>query len=246
MQADPTEQRRLLDLAAVDKNLAGLAHRRRTIPQLAELESNQAELTASERELGEVTTTRSDLTRDMDRLESDIDNVRNRQERNQQRLDSGAVSASKDLEALQHENATLRRRQQTLEDQEIELMEQAETLDAQIEKITAARDEIAARRGTAEGERDDQWAQLDVEIADEQTKRDTLAASFAADLLGLYDKIRATGVPGAALITQGRCGGCRMELSGSELAAVRSAAPNDVVRCESCRCIQVRTTESGL
>lgn len=182
----------------------------------------------------------------MDRLESDIDNVRNRQERNQQRLDSGAVSASKDLEAIQHENATLRRRQQALEDQEIELMEQAETLDAQIEKITATRDEIAARSETLGSERDQQWAELDVELADEQTKRDTLAASFSADLLGLYDKIRETGVPGAALLTQGRCGGCRMELSGSELAAVRSAAPTEVVRCESCRCIQVRTAESGL
>ena len=60
--------------------------------------------------------------------------------------------------------------------------------------------------GKVVGVRDDE---LDVELADEQTKRDTLAASFSAELLGLYDKIRETGVPGAALLTQGRCGGCR-------------------------------------
>ena len=47
-------------------------------------------------------------------------------------------------------------------------------------------------------------------------------------------------------MTQRRCGACRIELAGSELAAVRGAAPSDIVRCESCRSIMVRTDESGL
>jgi uncharacterized protein len=35
-------------------------------------------------------------------------------------------------------------------------------------------------------------------------------------------------------------------LAGSELNAVRKAAADDVVRCENCRRILVRTPESGL
>ncbi|HLT11583.1 MAG TPA: C4-type zinc ribbon domain-containing protein, partial [Micromonosporaceae bacterium] len=44
----------------------------------------------------------------------------------------------------------------------------------------------------------------------------------------------------------GRCEGCRLELSGSEKARVRSAPPDEVVRCDECGRILVRTAESGL
>ncbi|MGH8861615.1 MAG: C4-type zinc ribbon domain-containing protein, partial [Jatrophihabitantaceae bacterium] len=54
------------------------------------------------------------------------------------------------------------------------------------------------------------------------------------------------GGVGAAMLHQRRCEGCRIELSGSELSAVRSAAPDEVVRCDNCRRILVRTDESGL
>jgi predicted nucleic acid-binding Zn-ribbon protein len=37
-----------------------------------------------------------------------------------------------------------------------------------------------------------------------------------------------------------------MELSGSELSAARTAAADEVVRCDNCRAILVRTAESGL
>jgi hypothetical protein len=35
-------------------------------------------------------------------------------------------------------------------------------------------------------------------------------------------------------------------LSGSELAGVRHAAADEVVRCDNCRAVLVRTAESGL
>jgi hypothetical protein len=48
------------------------------------------------------------------------------------------------------------------------------------------------------------------------------------------------------VLRQRRCEGCHIELSGSELAAVRAAAPDEVVRCDNCRRILVRTEDSGL
>jgi predicted nucleic acid-binding Zn-ribbon protein len=51
---------------------------------------------------------------------------------------------------------------------------------------------------------------------------------------------------GAALLRAARSEGCRLELSGSEKARVRSADPDEVIRCEECRRILVRTAESGL
>ena len=77
--------------------------------------------------------------------------------------------------------------------------------------------------------------------------RGPLVADLPADLIGLYDKVRdASGGLGAALLRFGRCEGCRLELSGSAKSEVRAAAPDDVVRCEECRRILVRTEESGL
>ena len=85
---------------------------------------------------------------------------------------------------------------------------------------------------------------------DEQFKtggRAPLVADLPDDLVALYDKIReVSGGLGAALLTGGRCGGCRLEFSGADRARIRAAAPDEVVRCEDCRRIMVRTNESGL
>ena len=75
-----------------------------------------------------------------------------------------------------------------------------------------------------------------------------MAAGISAPLLTLYDRIRAqTGTHRRAPMLQARaCQGCRLELYGNELAAVRNADPHEVVRCENCGRILVRTAESGL
>jgi predicted nucleic acid-binding Zn-ribbon protein len=68
-----------------------------------------------------------------------------------------------------------------------------------------------------------------------------------SDLLALYDKVReASGGVGAAMLRQRRCEGCRLDLAGNELSAVRTAKPEQVLRCENCRRILIRTHESGL
>ena len=77
--------------------------------------------------------------------------------------------------------------------------------------------------------------------------RQPLVADLPADLVALYDRIREqSGGIGAAMLRHGRCEGCRLELSGGERVRVRTAAPDEVVRCDECRRILVRTKESGL
>ena len=67
------------------------------------------------------------------------------------------------------------------------------------------------------------------------------------DLLKLYEKLRAdNGGVGAAKLHQGRCEGCRLELNATEITQIRAAEPDEVLRCEECRRILVRTSESGL
>ncbi|KAB1905018.1 zinc ribbon domain-containing protein [Micromonospora sp. AMSO31t] len=245
MKADPKVQRRLLDLQGIDTALAQLAHRRRTLPELAELEALARELSALEDERVRAQVAVDDLDRDIARLEKDVDQVRARKSKDENRLAAGTGPA-RELEALQHELASLNRRQGDLEDAELELMEQRETaqgvLDGVERRIAEARD----RRVAAEQRRDDSLAEIAKDEEFKRGARQPLAGDLPADLVALYDKIRTDTGLGAALLTGARCGGCRLELSGADLARIRKADPDDVVRCEECRRIMVRTNESGL
>jgi predicted nucleic acid-binding Zn-ribbon protein len=106
---------------------------------------------------------------------------------------------------------------------------------------------LATERADLDGTRDAAFADIDAAATRRGAERSEIAGELPADLVTLYDKIRATsGGVGAAMLRHRRCEGCHLELAGSELNAVRVAAPDAVVRCENCRRILVRTAESGL
>ncbi|MFF3854710.1 zinc ribbon domain-containing protein [Micromonospora sp. NPDC002575] len=245
MKADPKVQRRLLDLQAIDTTLAQLAHRRRTLPELAELEALARELSALEDERVRAQVAVDDLDRDIARIEKDVEQVRARKSKDEARLAAGSGPA-RELEALQHELVSLNRRQSDLEDAELELMEQRETAQGVLDGIERRAADARERRAAAEQRRDDALAEIAKEEEFKRQSRAPLAGDLPAELVTLYDKIRADTGLGAALLTGGRCGGCRLELYGADMARIRKAAPDDVVRCEECRRIMVRTNESGL
>jgi predicted nucleic acid-binding Zn-ribbon protein len=245
VKADSQSQRLLLDLAAIDTSLAQIAHRRRTLPEHAELERLDRELASLDDERVRAQVAVDDLDRDIARIDKDVEQVRARADRDRARLDIG-TGPPKELEALQHELGTLARRQGELEDSELELMERREaaqsTLDVALQRLDTCRvgrEQTAARRESTLSDLDsDQQAKLQA--------RAPLAASIPVDLLELYEKIRESSGVGAALLRRGRCEGCRLELSASDKARVRAAEPDEVVRCEECRRILVRTEESGI
>jgi uncharacterized protein len=245
VKADPEAQRRLLDLQALDTGLAQLAHKRRTLPENAEVERLAKEVQALANERASAQAAVDDLDRDIDRIERDVEQVRARADRDRARLDAGTGPA-KQLEALQHELETLARRQRELEDAELELMEkkeEAETVLAEIDgRLTKARTD----HGDVERRREELLAGITRDEEFRRSGRTPLVADLPADLVKLYEQIRENTGMGAALLRAGRCEGCRLELSGSEKTRIRAAAPDEVVRCDDCRRILVRTVESGL
>ena len=67
------------------------------------------------------------------------------------------------------------------------------------------------------------------------------------DLLALYERLRAQkGGVGAAALRARQCGGCQLTIDAAELGVIRATAADEVVRCEECQRILVRTPESGL
>ncbi len=244
MKAAPEAQRRLLDLQAVDTALAQLAHRRKNLPELAEIEAAAREISALEDERVRAQVAVDDLDRDISRFEKDIDQVRQRKTKDQQRLEAGG--SVREVEGLQHELATLNRRQSELEDAELELMEQRETATATLADVQSRITAAVERRADAERRRDETSTEIAKEQEFKSQSRGPLAADLPADLVTLYDKIRTDTGMGAALVYAGRCGACRIELYGADLNRVKAAPADEVVRCEECRRIMIRTSESGL
>ena len=91
IKADPGSQLRLLDLQAMDTALAQLDHRRRTLPEHAELARLRAEQTAVDSDLVAADTAVSDLELEQAKAESDLEPVRERLARNQRRIADGSV-----------------------------------------------------------------------------------------------------------------------------------------------------------
>ncbi|WP_206319917.1 zinc ribbon domain-containing protein [Streptomyces zingiberis] len=247
MNAEPADQIRLLDVQALDVRLSQLAHRRRTLPEHAEIQGLEADLAQLRDLLVAARTEESDTAREQTKAEQDVDQVRQRAARNQQRLDSGAVTSPKDLESLQHEIASLARRQGDLEDVVLEIMERREAAQERATELTGRVESVETKLEDAVARRDAAVAELDREAASVTKERETVSATVPPELIKLYEKLRVQqGGVGAAKLYQRRCEGCRLELNITELNDVRGAAPDQVVRCENCRRILVRTPESGL
>jgi predicted nucleic acid-binding Zn-ribbon protein len=246
VKADHFDQQRLLALADEDVALTQLAHRRRTLPEAAAVDAAAEAERALAAALVRAETEARDLEREVKRMEGDVDVVRQRATRDQQRLEAGGLPA-REVTALQHELDSLARRQGDLEDQELELMERQEAADAALRAAQEGLQNAEADRARAEQLRDDALADLADATSRHEAARTQAAAGIPAPLLSLYDRIRQqTGTTGAALLKARQCQGCRIELNGRELGAVRAADPNEVVRCENCGRILVRSAESGL
>lgn len=247
MNAEPAVQLRLLDLQALDSRLDQIEHKRRTLPALATIADLDGRLGALRDRIVAAETEVADLERTLTKAEADVEQVRARSAKDQELLDSGRITSAKELESLQQEIASLARRQGDLEEAELEVMERLEDARSALGTLTAERDQLTAGRDAAVAERDAAWGDADRDKEWVGSERTKVLPDIPADLLALYDKLRADhdGV-GAAALHQRRCEGCRMELTPTDIGRIRDAAPDTVLRCEECRRILVRTPESGL
>jgi predicted nucleic acid-binding Zn-ribbon protein len=247
VKAAPDDQLRLLDLQALNSALDRLTHRRRTLPEIEQADQLAHRVGQLADDVVLVETEDSDLGREQSKLEGDIDVVRTRMGKDQQRLDTGQVSSPRELENLQSEIESLKRRQSDLEDEELEIMERREAVQSRAQELRTEREQLVQTLAETEQRRDAAFAEIDAEAEKAGRQRAELSASIPADLLALYEKVRASssGV-GAAALHRGRCEGCHLQLNTTDLNRLREAAPDEVLRCEECRRILVRTDESGL
>ena len=236
----------MLDLQAIDTRLDQITHATANLPQHREVAALEDETSTLDTQLVNSRTALSDVQRELEKSEADVQLVRDRAARDRVRLDAGTGTA-KDLQALQHELTSLSRRQSELEDIELEIMERAEALAEHVTVLERDQRDLATRLAAVVEARD-------LAMGDYAGERDTVAGRRAAtvesvgeDLVALYERIRSgNGGIGASELSQRRCGGCHMELNQVDMNRITQAPADEVLRCEECGRILVRTAESGL
>jgi len=247
LKAEPAAQLRLLDLQEDDTRLTQIKHRADTLPDAARLVELEARLARVRDEAVAAATILSDLERDQTRADQDVQQVLDRIARDRNLLDSGTIGDPKQLQSIQSELDSLARRQSDLEDVELEIMERVEGARAAVAQLVSQRDELAAEREQLAESVAEQRSALAGEAQSVREQRASIAAEIPADLLALYEKIRADhGGVGAAPLHRATCQGCRLALPPTEIESLRATPADEVVRCEECRRILVRTVESGL
>ncbi|MCV6971677.1 zinc ribbon domain-containing protein [Mycobacterium bohemicum] len=239
MKSEVAQQRSLLELSKLDAELSRIAHRASHLPQREAYERVQADCAAATDRLAATRIALEDLDSQVSRFESDIEAVRQREQRDRSMLQSGATDA-KQLSDLQHELETLMRRRTSLEDSLLEIMERREELQACLASEQAALDDLQAELARAQQALDDAVAEIDEARQAHSSQRDALSAGLDPALSALYERQRAGGGPGAAPLQGRRCGACRLEIDRGELARISAAAEDEVVRCPECGAILLR------
>lgn len=244
MKAEVAQQRLLLELTGLDAELLRLEHRAKHLPEQQRLEAVQGESKAANDRLAVLSLALEDLDGQVAKFESEVEGVRQREERDRGLL-AGGHTDHKQLVELQHELETLERRQSSLEDSLLEVMERRERLQeeqaAQLDHIDELQSELSAAQATL----DEALVTIERERNGGSSRRDQLKAAVGAELLALYERVRATGGVGAGVLQGRRCGACRIEIDKGELSRVAAAPEDDVLRCPECGAILLRIREFG-
>ncbi len=247
MKADPSAQVRLLDLQTLDSRADQLRHQRSSLPEIARLADVTDARARLEDRARDARIAVDDLSGEQAKVDADVEQVKVRRERDQQRMDQGLVTNPKDLQRMQQEMVSLERRITALEDDEIEVMERVEEAQHSLDSLTAQLADTDAEIEKLTASRDARLVEIDRELAEVESQRGPAVTGLPDDLVSLYDRLRESkGGVGAALLRARSCSGCNLDLDHAELATIRAAAEDDVIRCDECSRILVRTSESGL
>lgn len=163
------------------------------------------------------------------RLESDIEDLRQKAQRYRAQLE--VVQSDGQMKALEHQIAFCRQEIDRLEEVEFASLVQTETLEEQQRKLhetlanlklALANEEAEARQGMARDEK------KQAELAQE---RSAMRADIEASLLVEYDRIASSRKTAVARVEGQRCSACQMMVRPQRWNEIRQGAAHF---CESC------------
>jgi predicted nucleic acid-binding Zn-ribbon protein len=145
------------------------------------------------------------------------------------------IISPREAEALQNELAGLAARRSDLDDVGLAALESLGDIEVAQAELDAREPELVDAAVAAAGTQAEAEAAIAAQLADLAERRAAAAAGLPADLLGTYESMRIQFKGVAISRLQGAtCGGCHLDLSRSELEAVKAAPPDDAAHCPNC------------
>ena len=239
MRAANESQKLLIELSSIDQKITRLSNQKQNHPQLRKIAELTARLPSIEASIVENDSRINETKKELARAEVDVENIAKRVEKDNERLNSGETSA-KDLTQIQHEIGTLKSKQKDLEEVEISILEILEDLEHKKsglqEILTQVKDEISQLNTLIK----DDFSRANSEIVVFTTNRNEVVSKIDKSLVELYEKIRLEHGIGAGMFSHGTCSSCQIQISPAEISKINALDPEEVIRCENCRCILVR------
>ena len=231
----------LLEIQRLDVAVDQLRHRRVHLEQRTELDAALDDQRTQQAAIDDVGLARVDVARRQRALEDEAQTVSDKADTDESRLYGGEVSGLKDLEALQHEIATLRERQSGLEDQALEAMEEAEELADRVTALEAARAGADAQVAALTAEIAELEAEIDAEISDLEAQRAAAVGGVDGALVAEYERLRpAFGAATAVTFDGSNCVGCPSAMPAMEVDRLKHLDGADPTSCSECGRIVLR------
>ncbi len=231
----------LLDIQRLDVAADQLRHRRSNLEQRAALEQALADQRVEQNRIDEVAASRVDVTSRQRRLEGEAQIISSKADADEAKLYGGEVTGLRDLEALQHEIATLRERQSGFEDQVLEAMEKSEELSTLLAELGAASESTGQRVSVLEAEIGVVEAEIETELEQLATDRALKVAEIDDALLAEYERLRpAFGAATVVLFDRSKCLGCPSIMPAMEVDRLKHLDGTDPASCNECGRIVLR------
>ncbi|MCC7359236.1 MAG: hypothetical protein IT317_07160 [Anaerolineales bacterium] len=149
------------------------------------------------------------------------------------RIYGGRVTNPKVLQDLQHENESLQRRRAALEEKQFEALITAETAEGRQEQLQLALDAAETASANAHGSLRLERDQHQLVMANLAGDREAVVAQISPADRETYERLRpAKKGRAVAVLDEGVCGACGVELSSALNQSARQSA--DLVLCRNC------------
>ena len=231
----------LIDLQNSDTELAQLSHRAANLPEQVKLNECDALLVALRDRLAPTVKLRAELTARQEAFEHQLGELDVKIASAGKQLYSGTVTASRELQALEADIASLKKHRSDVEDHELEVLVACEPVDAILADGDRQRTLIDEQAKELHAAKAEAMVVIEQETQRVSALRSTQRAVVDTVLLARFDAVakKNRGV-GAARLEHGTCMGCRIKLPSVEIDRIRHLDADAIYSCEECGVILVR------
>lgn len=188
------------------------------------LENMRSELNNLSNELNGIERNRKDLEWTIDDIQKNIEHINIK-------LYGGAIKNPKELVGFEQELKSFKVKLQQKEDELLELMTREDEIIKMKDSISDKLKIVESNWMQEENELLKNKRDLEEIISSQIKKRESCVMSIDSDSIKIYNKISSKKGNAVVRVEQGKCQGCRLSLSMSELQRARSG---HLVQCSSC------------